>query len=271
MRFTFRKITIEGLTLRIGQIGAKAPDSAVPLLLLNGIGFNAELMEPLARQFPGRPILCPDMPGCGQSPDPVLPYTMPRLARAMDALMQREYPDRSYDCLGFSWGGALAQQVAVQAPRRVARLALMATPSGMPLPITNAEVMRRLFDPTEYVDPRALTGNFLALLHEGGAGAGLLRRFTSPTPAGVGCQVATLLGWSVAPMLPFLRMPVLLAGMMEDAIVPIAHQRALRCLIPQAETEELRTGSHLLPLSLPDRVSDRLRTFLSPESAFARA
>lgn len=264
MAFAYRKITVEGLTFRVGRSGTGSPHGAVPLLMLNGIGFNAELMEPLSRQFPGRPIVCPDMPGCGKSPDPVLPYTMQRIARAMDQLMVREFPGRAYDCLGFSWGGALAQHIAVLSPRRVTKLALVATTSGLPLPIANPEVLRRLLDPAEYIDPGKLAENFRALLDEGGASAGLLKRFITPTPAGVGCQIAAMAGWSAAPMLPFLRMPVLLAGMIEDPIVPIAHQRALSCLIPQAETLEFRAGSHLLPLCLPDRVGQQLQDFLSP-------
>ncbi|MBB3988680.1 alpha/beta fold hydrolase [Croceicoccus naphthovorans] len=261
MAFTFRTITVEGLTLRVGF--KNAASQATPLLMLNGIGFNAELMEPLSRQFPGRPIVCPDMPGCGQSPDPVLPYTMSRLSRAMLALMETEFPDRPFDLLGFSWGGALAQQIATSAARRVNRMVLLAAPSGMPLPFANPEVMRRLLDPTEYVDPTLLSENFHALLQEGGAGAGLLRRFVMPSPRGVGSQVLALAGWSSAMLLPFVRMPVLLAGMAEDPIVPIAHQRALSCLIPQAETVEFRQGSHLLPLALPDKVGAQLAAFMA--------
>jgi len=269
MPFTYRTTMIEGLTLRIGQKGAKAPPSATPLLLLNGIGFNAELAEPLSRQFPDRPILSPDMPGCGGSPDSVLPYTIARVARVVTALMEREYPGQPFDCLGFSWGGALAQQIAISAPRNVRRLVLVATSSGMPLPAANAEVMRRLIDPAEYIYPQKVAANFRELLVEGGAGAGLLRKFKSPTPSGVGCQVLALAGWSAAPLLPFLRMPVLLAGMTEDPIVPIAHQRALACLIPQARTLEIVSQGHLLPLAQPERIGPAIHSFMEESEAAA--
>jgi len=261
MPFTYRKLTVEGLTLRVGRTGAGASHDSVPLLMLNGIGFNAELMEHLSRQFPGRPVLCPDMPGSGLSPDPVLPYTIARMARAMVTLMDRECPGRRFDVIGFSWGGAVAQQIAVTAPRKMERLALVATTSGLPLPIANPEVLRRLLDPVEYVDPSKLTANFHALLHEGGATSGLLRRFRAPTPSGVGCQVGALAGWSAAPLLPFLRMPTLLIGMVEDIIVPIAHQRALACLIPHARTVEIPTGNHLLPLAVPAKVGQPICAF----------
>lgn len=271
MSFTYRKLTVEGLTLRVGQSGARAPADSVPLLMLNGIGFNAELMEPLARHFGKRPIVCPDMPGCGDSPDPVVPYTIPGLASGLVAMMESEFPGRGYDVLGFSWGGAVAQQIAVTAARKVERLLLVATTSGLPLPFGSAEAMRRLLNPAEYTRPDTLAENFMALLSEGGASAGLLRRFTMPSPRGVSCQVGALAAWTAAPLLPFLRMPVLLAGMAEDQIVTIAHQRALACLIPQAETLEIRPGSHLLPLAVPERVGPELARFLSPETASSPA
>lgn len=264
MPFTYRNVTVDGLTLRIGQMGGRSPSHAVPMLLLNGIDFNAELMEPLARAMTARPILCADMPGCGKSPDPKMPYTMSRIASVMTNLMHREYPDRRFDCLGFSWGGAVAQQIAVQSARSIERLALISTTSGLPLPFGNAEVMARLLDPVEYARPDKLSENFHAMLLEGGANAGLLRRFSTPTPMGVSCQVTALSGWSVAPLLPFLRVPVLLAHMAEDAIVPIAHQQALTCFIPQAENFEIASGGHLLPLAMPDKVAERLNAFFGP-------
>lgn len=266
MPFTYSKITVEGLTLRIGRKGDGAAD-AVPLLMLNGIGFNAELMEPLSREFGPRPIVCAEMPGCGLSPDPVLPYTIQRIARAMVALMDAEVPGRRFDILGFSWGGAVAQQIAVSSAKRVERLALVATTSGLPLPFANADVLRRLLEPAEYLDPSKLQANFHAMLLEGGANAGLMRRFVSPTPQGVGCQVGALAGWTAAPLLPFLRMPVLLAGMVEDIIVPIAHQRALACLIPEAQTLELPQGNHLLPLAAPEKIGPQLAAFLTENVA----
>lgn len=275
MPFTFQQTAVDGLTLRVGRANfgkdGTAPSEGVPLLMLNGIGFNAELMEPLSRHLGNRPIVCADMPGCGQSPDPVLPYTISRMASAMVALMDRDLPDRPFDVVGFSWGGAVAQQIAVSSARRIARISLVATTSGLPLPAANPEVLRRLLDPTEYAHPAKLADNFHALLHEGGASAGLLRRFMTPTPQGVGCQVGALAGWTAAPLLPFIRMPVLLIGMVEDIIVPIAHQRALACLIPQARTIEIPQGNHLLPLAVPDRVGRHLARFFAGEDALATA
>src|SRR5690606_16044051 len=149
----------------------------------------------------------PDMPGCGRSSDPELPYTMIRIARAMGDMMEALFPGRAFDCLGFSWGGALAQQIAVQSPAKLARLVLVSTTCGLPVAPANPDVLKRLFDPQEYIDPRRLNASLRALLVEGGASVGVLRKFRSPTPTGIGSQILALATWSAAPLLPFVRNP----------------------------------------------------------------
>ncbi len=276
MKFTYRKIKVGALTLRVAQAGNNGNKASAlpPLLLLNGIGFNAELMEPLARALAtdengesnGRAIVIPDMPGCGGSPDPAGNWLMYRLSGAISEMMAQLHPGRSFDCLGFSWGGALAQQIAVQASRRVERLMLISTTCGLPVAPANPDVVKRLFDPEEYVDPRRLTSNFIALLEESGAGAGLMKRFRSPTPAGVGNQLLALTGWSVAPMLPFVRVPTLLVGVVDDAVVPFAHHHMLTCLMPHASVLNVGSGGHLTSLASPEKIAPDMRRFLAGES-----
>lgn len=258
--------------MRAGLLDAEGrADNVPPLLLLNGIGFNAELMEPLALALArpgedapnGRAVVIPDMPGCGGSPDPTGSPLMCALSSAVTAMMDGLHPGRPFDCIGFSWGGALAQQIAVQASRKVTRLGLISTTSGLPLAPANPEVIKRLFDPKEYVDPRQLAANFRALLAEGGASAMLMQRFRTPSPQGLGNQLLALTGWTVAPMLPFVRVPVALVGVSDDAVVPYAHHTMLSCLMPHARTIEIRTGGHLSALASPERVAPSLRQFLA--------
>ncbi|WP_230278837.1 alpha/beta fold hydrolase [Croceicoccus sp. Ery15] len=270
MEFDYREIRAGGLTMRAALLDG-GNDAAPPLLMLNGIGFNAELMEPLALALAkpgpdaplGRSIVIPDMPGCGGSPDSNAHVMMYALSEAVIGMMEALHPGRHFDCIGFSWGGALAQQIAVQASRRVTRLGLVSTTSGLPLAPANPDVIKRLFDPKEYVDPRRLTANFRALLAEGGANATLMQRFRTPTPQGLGNQLLALTGWTAAPMLPFIRVPVALVGVADDAVVPYAHHTMLGCLLPHAQKIELRSGGHLSALARPERVSHALREFLA--------
>lgn len=272
MQFDYRNISVGGLTMRAAVLdngGSTTP--APPLLMLNGIGFNAELLEPMATELAkpgpdapeGRAVVIPDMPGCGGSPDSQRHMLMCGLCSAATDLMEALHPGRPFDCFGFSWGGALAQQIAVQASRKLTRLVLISTTSGMPVAPTNPEVIRRLFDPEEYIHPERLATNFRALIAEGGAGANLMRRFRSPSPQGLSNQLLALTGWSVAPMLPFVRIPVALVGVADDAIVPYAHHTMLSCLVPHAKKIDVASGGHLASLAHPERVAPALRRFLA--------
>ncbi|MFP5218264.1 MAG: alpha/beta fold hydrolase, partial [Actinomycetes bacterium] len=64
-------MTVGDATVRVATWG-----QGPPLLLLNGIGGNVEMWEPLARRLPGRRLVMPEMPGTGQSPPLRVPLRM---------------------------------------------------------------------------------------------------------------------------------------------------------------------------------------------------
>jgi len=70
-----------------------------------------------------------DVPGTGASPAPGLPYPL-----VLHALLIERVANAlrlgTFDLLGLSWGGLLAQQVPLTAPRRVRRLVLANTNFG---------------------------------------------------------------------------------------------------------------------------------------------
>jgi pimeloyl-ACP methyl ester carboxylesterase len=109
----FSFVGVAGRRLRLGQWHTRAQE-ARPLVLLNGIGMNMELMEPVARALPCRRVISFDMPGIGKSPDPIIPYTMPCMALTLAALLDRLHLD-VVDVLGISWGAVRA--VRLSAPR----------------------------------------------------------------------------------------------------------------------------------------------------------
>ena len=94
-----------GTTIRVGSVTA-----VVPLVLCNGIGASLDVLQPLVDHLrPDRPVVRFDVPGTGESPTPVLPYGFPYLAWVLGRILDQLGYSRA-DVLGFSWGGALAQQ-----------------------------------------------------------------------------------------------------------------------------------------------------------------
>src|SRR3954462_5213357 len=114
-----------GLRLRVGRHG-----SGPPLLLITGIGAHLDMWSPFARFAGDRELIAFDPPGAGLSQRPRRPLRMGGLADVVAQLLDVMRLDRG-DGLGYSFGGALAQELARRAPDRVRRLVLCAARPGL--------------------------------------------------------------------------------------------------------------------------------------------
>jgi pimeloyl-ACP methyl ester carboxylesterase len=128
-----------------------------PLLLLHGLMMTGEMFEePVIEHFVGRHrVIVPDLRGHGRSRGLPAPYTATQLAADLAHLLDHLGLD-SAAVLGYSHGGAIAQQLVLDAPGRCNRLVLactyafnLATPrewleGHIMLPLVRVLGMRRL-------------------------------------------------------------------------------------------------------------------------------
>lgn len=261
-------VRVHGRRLRVAQWNFPAGDAGtLPLLVFNGIGMNLELLDPLARAMAPRPVLCFDMPGIGQSPDPVVPYTAVSMALAAAAILDRLGIER-VDVLGISWGGGIAQQFALQHRARIGRLVLAATSAGMVMVPGNLPALARLADPSEWTIGKALQRNLAMLYNGGGTGDPVsLNAVTLPSPAGLLYQLAALAGWSSVPLLPLLDVPTLILAGDEDQVVPPVNSSFLHALIAGSTLRLIPGGGHLFPFSHADQFLREVNGFLSSQQA----
>ena len=92
-----------------------------PLVMCNGIGASLDLLQPFIDAVDPRiEVVRFDVPGVGGSPAPKVPCNFAVLACFAGRLLDALGYDRS-DALGMSRGGGLAQQLALQHPRRCQR------------------------------------------------------------------------------------------------------------------------------------------------------
>ena len=123
-----RTIIVDGQPLRIAI--RRGDDTRTPLLLMNGIGINLEVLQPFVDALDqGHEVIRFDVPGTGGSPAPRVPYRFSALARLV-AQMLNQLGYQQVDVLGVSWGGGLAQQFAYHYPERCRRLILVSTEPG---------------------------------------------------------------------------------------------------------------------------------------------
>ena len=242
----FERRTVDGQELRIAVWTGLSSDKP-PLLLFNGIGSRIELLAPFVEHLdPEREIIALDIPGTGESPATPFPYRLWMMARLVGRLLEQLKIER-VDILGVSWGGTLAQQFALQNPRRCRRLVLAATATGGMLVPGDLSVLAKMTTPRRFKDPNFMKEN-LGALYGGQARTDpeLLAEFArlsrSPSRRGYLYQQMALAGWVSAPLLPLLRQPTLILAGNDDPLVPMVNARIMARLIPHSTLVELDDG-----------------------------
>ena len=259
----FQILKAGGRQLRVAVWrGKKAATPKRPVLFFNGIGANIELMAPLASWLSDRDLITFDMPGIGGSPKPVTPYRPWSMAwTATHILDQLGYG--KVDVMGVSWGGGLAQQFALQYPKRTGHLVLCATTAGMIMVPGDIKVLSKMADPQRYIDPEFMRKNFEALYGGEAVGSdGHIGRIVPPSRTGYLYQLGAMIGWTSAPLLPLLKAPTLIMMGDDDRIVPLVNGKFLASLIPNATLEIVPGGGHLFLVSRAAEVLPKIVAFL---------
>ena len=97
------------------------------LLLVHGLMVTGEMFEPVIEHFATRHrVIVPDLRGHGRSRGLPPPYNAAQLASDLERLLDHLGID-STAVLGYSQGGAIAQQLVLDHPRRCDRLVLACT------------------------------------------------------------------------------------------------------------------------------------------------
>ena len=259
-----RFVDIDGVRIRTSVVG-----EGPPVLLVMGIGGNLEMWGPLERRLvaAGLSAVTYDAPGTGESGR----WRRPRRMRAVadlagEVLTTLGHPQA--DVLGVSLGGAVAQQLAHQAPERVRRLVLAATAPGLggvpgdPRVLVALASRRRYRDPAylREVAPRLYGGKArtaASLLEEGA------RLARPPSRAGYAAQLYAVWGWSSLRWLHRIPHETLVLAGDDDPIVPLVNARILARRIPRARLEVIRGGGHLFLLDSAEEAARTLIPFLS--------
>jgi poly(3-hydroxyalkanoate) depolymerase len=266
----FSMETVDGRTLRVAVWRASKATTKLPILFFNGIGANIEAMAPMAELLDDRDFITFDMPGIGGSPDPVVPYNAILMSRIAALLLDR-FDMPLVDVMGVSWGGAMAQQFALQNTARTNKLILVATSAGMLMVPGNPASLVKMADPRRYIDPEFMAKHFKTL-YGGMVGnkSEHIGRITPPSKTGYFYQLMAMMGWTSAPFLPFMKTETLIMMGDDDQIVPLANGKFLNFLIPNSELFVVKNGGHLFLLSHVEESIAKIRAFLDRDADGAR-
>jgi poly(3-hydroxyalkanoate) depolymerase len=252
-------------SVRVARIG-----QGEPLLLINGLGANLEMWQPLVRELAGeRELIGFDLPGTGRSARPRWPLRMPQLARLVTELLD-ELGHEQLDVLGYSLGGIVAQELAHRAPGRIRRLILCATTPGLPSVPPDPIVTAFMLTPARYWN-RQLAELILPIIAGGRTArdpgvlrAGLEKRLVEPPSAlGYLYQLYALSGWSSHPWIRTVPHQALVLHGDRDPVVPLVNGRYLADALPHGRLEVVKGAGHLFLLDEPASVTSALASFLA--------
>lgn len=256
----FSYLQLFGHRIRVAVWPGRA--ERVPLLLFNGIGANVELLAPIADCLADVEVIAFDAPGVGGSGPAHHPYRAWQYALLTTRLLDRLGYQRKVDVLGVSWGGAMAQQLAFQARRRVRRLVLAATSAGALMVPGHPRVLLKLASPRRYLDADYLERHFAALYSDEKGNGDHAARIRPPTLPGYLFQLFAGAGWTSAPFLPLIPHDTLVLAGRRDRIVPPINGRILATLIPRARLQ-IVDGGHLFLVSQAAQVMPIIDEFLA--------
>ena len=257
-----RIVSVGARRLRVAVRPGTDPDRP-PLLLCNGIGTDLSTFRRFVDALdPAIEVVRFDPPGVGGSATPPLPYPFPLLARLVGRMLTELGYDR-FDVLGVSWGGGLAQQLALQNPRHCRRLVLVATATGTVMVPAAPRVLLRMATARRHHDAdyaRGIAGEIYGgRLREHPE---LIGELAGETPGrGYLYQLAAGMGWTSLPFLPLLRQPTLILAGADDPIIPLVNAQVMALLIRNARLHVYPDG-HLGLLTMTDELAAVVAAFL---------
>lgn len=254
-----RQMQLCGHEIRVAS--RPSTNTLPPLLVMNGSRCSIEVLAPLFDALdPGTGFVCFDPPGIGGSPRPRRPYRLSGICRMVDRLLG-ELDIGEADVLGVSWGGALAQQFALQHWRRCRRLILVSTGAG-PFITPSLTTLREAVAPVRF-DP--VRGRDVAVKLYGGklrTDPDLLDCFSGQVTndGGERYQILAFLGWTSIPFIRLIRQPTLVLHGDDDGLVPVWSARMLARLIPHARLQLVHDG-HLALVTSADELGPMIEAF----------
>lgn len=236
------------------------------MIFLHGWGLHRGVWDDTLAALNRTDALAIDLPGYGHSAALAEDYTLPALAAAM----LRALPAEPATLVGWSLGGMVAMQLALDHPERVARLVLVGSSPQFVADDTwpHAMAAATLEDFAEQLlaDHAGTIRRFLALQALGSEhGRDTLARLKAelaaappPDPRALAGGLRILRDATLLAQLAELAMPVTVIHGERDTLVPLAAARATVERLPRGELRVIAGAGHAPFLSHPVRFIEAL-------------
>jgi pimeloyl-ACP methyl ester carboxylesterase len=248
-----------------------------PVLLIMGLAYPSQMW------YRTRPLLASryrtlalDNRGIGQSDVPPGPYPIALMASDAAAVLDAAGIESAH-VFGVSMGGMIAQEFALQHPKRVLSLILGCTAAGGPTAVrAEPEAIQMLMN-REKMSPEQAAEASVPFIYDPQTARELIdediaiRRPWFPSPAGYAAQLQGIFGWEAYSRLGQIVAPTLVIHGESDRLIPLGNANLIAERIPGAKLVMIPHASHLFFSDQPEVAHGAIMNFLAAHSDVSEA
>ena len=262
-----QRVTVDGVSLAYEVRGSGPPLVLIMGYRLNSSAWPVEFVEGLAEQFT---VVLFDNRGTGLSDKPTSGYALSNMAEDVIGLMGHLGITQS-NVLGYSMGGAIAQELVCRHPERVSSLVLFATLCGGPRAAYAGPTTMRVMHNLERMTPEEAARRIWAVTYEPRYLAAnrdkiewqMQLEIENPTPLhAADLQFQALVDFDCSKALPDVRARTLIVTGDRDQLIPPQNSEVLADLLPEARLVILRGHGHRAIWETPRRCVELVADFL---------
>jgi 3-oxoadipate enol-lactonase len=265
---TMQHADVNGIKIAFGVLGSGPPLVLIMGYRLSSLAWPLDFIEALAERFT---VVLFDNRGTGKSDKPTSGYEISNMAKDVGGLLDHLEIARA-NILGYSMGGAIAQEFVRQFPDRVLGLVLCATMCGGPrakyAPASVTRVMREL----DGLTPEEIARRIWSVTYSPGylenhrelAENQMRREIAAPTPLhAADLQYQAFAEFDCSKALPNIRVPTLvLTGDLDRLIAP-QNSNFIAGLIPGATLIVIPGCGHRMMWEATDECVEFVTEFLT--------
>ena len=265
---TMQHADVNGIKIAYGVLGSGPPLVLIMGYRLSSLAWPLDFIEALAEQFT---VVLFDNRGTGASDKPTIGYEISNMARDVSGLLDHLEIARA-NVLGYSMGGAIAQEFVRQFPDRVLGLVLCATMCGGPratyAPPSVVRVMREL----DGLTPEEIARQIWSVTYSPGylenhrelAENQMRREIAAPTPLhAADLQYQAFAEFDCSKALPNIQAPTLVLTGDLDRLVSPQNSKFIAGLIPGARLIVIPGCGHRMMWEATDECVGFVTEFLT--------
>ena len=265
---TMRHADVNGIRIAYGVRGSGPPLVLIMGYRLSSLAWPLDFIEALAERFT---LVLFDNRGTGASDKPTCGYEISNMAKDVGCLLDHLEIARA-NVLGYSMGGAIAQEFVRQFPDRVLGLALCATMCGGPRAVYASTSVVRVMRELDGLKPEEIARRIWSVTYSPGylenhqqlAEDQMRREIAAPTPLhAADLQYQAFAEFDCSKALPDIKAPTLVLTGDLDQLVSPQNSKFIASLIPGASLIVIPGCGHRMMWEATDECVGFVTEFLT--------